>query len=241
MSRRPSLRAGLALLALVTVSACSTKVERLDESKAVDLSGGWNDTDSRLVSQEMIQDSLSRPWLQEFRGRSGQSRPAVIVGEVRNLSHEHINVNTFTLDLERALINSGKVDFVAAKDERKGFRMVEVAEGRIVFEAEPLPAFYNGRGSVHGGFTAALLDTALGCVVNTTMGPGRAYATVDLKVTLVRPLHREVGTIRCIGTAIQCGARLATSEARIVDARDKIYAHGTATCMAVDSPGAQAG
>lgn len=122
MSRRPSLRAGLALLALVTVSACSTKVERLDESKAVDLSGGWNDTDSRLVSQEMIQDSLSRPWLQEFRGRSGQSRPAVIVGEVRNLSHEHINVNTFTLDLERALINSGKVDFVAAKDERKGVR-----------------------------------------------------------------------------------------------------------------------
>jgi len=116
------LRAGLVLVALAAVSACATKVERLDESKAVDLSGGWNDTDSRLVSQEMIQDSLSRPWLQEFRGRSGQSRPAVIVGEVRNLSHEHINTNTFTLDLERALINSGKVDFVATKDERKGIR-----------------------------------------------------------------------------------------------------------------------
>ena len=123
MSRVQSLRAGLALLALVTAAAgCSTKVERLDESKAVDLSGGWNDTDSRLVSQEMIQDSLSRPWLQEFRGRPGQTRPAVIVGEVRNLSHEHINVNTFTLDLERSLINSGKVDFVATKDERKGVR-----------------------------------------------------------------------------------------------------------------------
>ena len=122
-----------------------------------------------------------------------------------------------------------------------GFRMVEVAEGRVVFEADPLPAFYNGRGSVHGGFTAALLDTALGCVVNTTMGPGRAYATVDLKVTLVRALHREVGTVRCVATAIQCGARLATSEARIVDARDKIYAHGTATCVVVDSQGAQAG
>lgn len=122
MSRVRSLHAGLALLALVAAAACSTKVERLDESKAVDLSGGWNDTDSRLVSQEMIQDSLSRPWLQEFRGRPGQTRPAVIVGEVRNLSHEHINVNTFTLDLERALINSGKVDFVAAKDERKGVR-----------------------------------------------------------------------------------------------------------------------
>ena len=122
MIRAMSLRAGLALLALVAVSACSTKVERIDESKAVDLSGAWNDTDSRLVSQEMIQDSLSRAWLQEFRGRPGQTRPAVIVGEVRNLSHEHINTSTFTLEMERALINSGKVDFVATKEERKGIR-----------------------------------------------------------------------------------------------------------------------
>jgi hypothetical protein len=122
MSHRPSLRIGLALLALVAAAACSTKVERLDESQAVDLSGAWNDTVSRLVSQEMIQDSLSRAWLQEFRGRPGQTRPAVIVGEVRNLSHEHINTSTFTLEVERALINSGKVDFVATKDERRGIR-----------------------------------------------------------------------------------------------------------------------
>jgi uncharacterized protein (TIGR02722 family) len=117
-----SLRAGLALSALVAVSACATKVERLDESQAVDLSGAWNDTDSRMVSQEMIQDSLSRAWLQEFRGRAGQNRPAVIVGEVRNMSHEHINTQTFTLEMERALINSGKVDFVATKAERLGIR-----------------------------------------------------------------------------------------------------------------------
>ena len=122
MSHSQSLRTGLALLALVAMTACSTKVERLDESQAVDLSGAWNDTDSRLVSQEMIQDSLSRPWLQEFRGRPGQNRPAVIVGEVRNLSHEHINTQTFTLEMERALINSGKVDFVASKAERSGIR-----------------------------------------------------------------------------------------------------------------------
>jgi uncharacterized protein (TIGR02722 family) len=113
------VRAGLTLLAFAAVSACSTSVERLDLSEAKDLSGGWNDTDSRLVSEEMIRDSLSRAWLQEW---SGKSRPAVIVGEVRNLSHEHINVNTFTLDVERALVNSGKVDFVATKTERKGIR-----------------------------------------------------------------------------------------------------------------------
>jgi uncharacterized protein (TIGR02722 family) len=114
-----SVRAGLALLAFAAVSGCSTTVERLDLSEAKDLSGAWNDTDSRLVSEEMIRDSLSRAWLQEW---SGRSKPAVIVGEVRNLSHEHINVNTFTLDVERALINSGKVDFVATKTERKGIR-----------------------------------------------------------------------------------------------------------------------
>ena len=122
MNYSQSLRIGLALFALVAVSACSTKVERLDESQAVDLSGAWNDTDSRLVSQEMIQDSLSRSWLQEFRGRPGQNRPTVIVGDVRNLSHEHINTQTFTLEMERALINSGKVDFVASKSERQGIR-----------------------------------------------------------------------------------------------------------------------
>jgi len=114
-----SVRAGLALLAFAALSACSTTVERLDLSEAKDLSGAWNDTDSRLVSEEMIRDSLSRAWLQEW---SGKSKPAVIVGEVRNLSHEHINVNTFTLDVERALVNSGKVDFVATKTERKGIR-----------------------------------------------------------------------------------------------------------------------
>lgn len=122
MSHGKMLRAGLAVIALAAVSACATKVERLDESQAVDLSGAWNDTDSRMVSQEMIQDSLARAWLQEFRGRAGQNRPAVIVGEVRNMSHEHINTQTFTLEMERALINSGKVDFVASKAERGGIR-----------------------------------------------------------------------------------------------------------------------
>jgi uncharacterized protein (TIGR02722 family) len=119
MNHGQSLRTGLALLALVAVAACATKVERMGLQEAKDLSGAWNDTDSRLVSEEMIRDSLSRAWLQEWGGRK---RPAVIVGEVRNMSHEHINVNTFTLDMERALINSGKVDFVATKDERRGIR-----------------------------------------------------------------------------------------------------------------------
>ena len=103
------------------LSGCSTSVERMDTQEVVDLSGVWNDTDSRLVSEEMIADVLSRPWISSFVGQEGH-QPAVIVGEIRNLSHEHINVNTFVGDMERELINSGKVEFVASSTERGEIR-----------------------------------------------------------------------------------------------------------------------
>lgn len=99
------------------LTGCSTSVERMDVTETKDLSGEWNDTDSRLVSEEMIRDVLSRAWLGEFTGAK-HKQPSVIVGEVNNLSHEHINVNTFVGDMERELINSGKVEFVASKTER---------------------------------------------------------------------------------------------------------------------------
>lgn len=110
-----------ALLAVAVHAGCGTTVERLDTGEVTDLSGAWNDTDSRLVSEEMIQDVLARPWVREH-ARAHDEPPAVIVGEVRNLSHEHINVRTFIADMERALINSGKVKFVAARDERGAIR-----------------------------------------------------------------------------------------------------------------------
>jgi uncharacterized protein (TIGR02722 family) len=108
--------AGLLIMGGV-MQGCSTSVERKSAKEVIDLSGEWNDTDSRLVSEEMITDVLSRPWLSEFNRRENH-QPAVIVGEVRNLSHEHINVNTFVNDMERELINSGKVEFVASSNER---------------------------------------------------------------------------------------------------------------------------
>lgn len=110
----------VALMALL-IAACGTTVERVATDETIDLSGAWNDTDSRLVAEEMIMDALSRPWLGEFAGRTGK-RPAVIVGTVRNLSHEHINVKTFVADMERELVNSGRVDFVASRDERGEIR-----------------------------------------------------------------------------------------------------------------------
>lgn len=103
------------------LQGCSTTVDRMETDEVVDLSGAWNDTDSRLVSEEMIADVLSRPWLTDFVNKEGNP-PAVIVGEIRNLSHEHINVNTFVGDMERELINSSKVEFVASSDERSEIR-----------------------------------------------------------------------------------------------------------------------
>ena len=111
----------LLLVALMTLGACATKVERISPDQVRDLSGNWNDTDSQLVSQEMISDVLSRAWLGNFQ-QAHSKQPAVIVGEIRNLSHEHINMNTFVGDMERALINSGKVEFVASKQDRQEIR-----------------------------------------------------------------------------------------------------------------------
>ncbi|MFQ5487712.1 MAG: penicillin-binding protein activator LpoB [Gammaproteobacteria bacterium] len=108
-------------LMLALLAGCATRVARIETDEVRDLSGTWNDTDSRLVSEEMIADLLSRPWVGEFRGREGKA-PAVIVGEVLNLSHEHINVQTFVNDMERALINSGQVIFVASRLERQEVR-----------------------------------------------------------------------------------------------------------------------
>nr|WP_255490844.1 penicillin-binding protein activator LpoB [Spartinivicinus marinus] len=109
------------VMALGLVGCNSTQVTRIGADEVVDLSGAWNDTDSQLVSREMINDALSRPWIANFMTRRGKT-PAVIVGTVRNLSHEHINVRTFVAELERELINSGRVEFVASQNDRNEIR-----------------------------------------------------------------------------------------------------------------------
>jgi penicillin-binding protein activator len=107
--------------ALLTFGCATVKVDRVEVDQTIDLSGKWNDTDSRLVSEEMIADVLNRPWIASYRN-THRRNPVVIVGTVRNRSDEHINVRTFVKDLERALINSGEVIFVASADERTEVR-----------------------------------------------------------------------------------------------------------------------
>jgi uncharacterized protein (TIGR02722 family) len=116
---RGTSTAGFALLLI----ACSsgTKVTRVDTTVVTDLSGRWNDTDSRQVAEAMVKESLAYPWLDNFTKAKGR-QPVVVVGTILNRSHEHIDVQTFVTDLERELTNSQKVNFVAGKGEREEIR-----------------------------------------------------------------------------------------------------------------------
>ncbi len=104
----------------VLMIGCSTKVSRVQSDSTIDLTGRWNDTDSRLVAEEMIKDCLGQRWV--YKWESTNKRPVVIVGKIENKSHEHISTETFVKDVQRSLLNSGRVDFVADKNERGQIR-----------------------------------------------------------------------------------------------------------------------
>ena len=114
-------------------------------------------------------------------------------------------------------------------------RLLEAEKGRVVFGAVPARAHYNGIGIVHGGLAAALLDSALGCAINTLAPAGEVFTTLEMKINFTRPLTREVGPVRCEAKVVHMGSRVATSEGRVVDRRGKLYAHGTATCILFDT------
>lgn len=109
------------LLLAGALAGCGTSVTRMSADTVTDLSGAWNDTDSRLVSNKVVKDVLSGNWLANFTQQK-RRRPTVIVGEIRNLTSEHINVATFVGDIQRELINSDRVEFVASATERQEIR-----------------------------------------------------------------------------------------------------------------------
>jgi uncharacterized protein (TIGR00369 family) len=115
-----------------------------------------------------------------------------------------------------------------------GISLAEAEAGRVVFTGTVEDRHYNGMGVAHGGYAATLLDSALGCAINSVMGPGRRFTTLELKVNLTRPLTREAGPLRCEATVVHVGGRTATSEGRITDQHGKLYAHGTTTCIIVE-------
>ncbi|MDI3381479.1 PaaI family thioesterase [Xenophilus aerolatus] len=116
------------------------------------------------------------------------------------------------------------------------FTIVEVGPGKAVFQGTPLQRHLNPLGTVHGGWFATLLDSALGCAVHTMMPPGRGYTTAELGVNLVKAITPKVPRVRAEGRVIHCGRQLATAEARLVGPDGTLYAHATTTCLVFDVP-----
>ena len=119
----------------------------------------------------------------------------------------------------------------AAMARTLSFQLIEVGSGRAVFQGTPKAEHLNPLGSIHGGWFATLLDSALGCAVHTMLPAGRAYTTAELGVNLVKALTPKVQRVRAEGRVIHCGRQLATAEARLVGADGTLYAHATTTCL----------
>ena len=118
-----------------------------------------------------------------------------------------------------------------------GFELVEVDPGRAVFEIVPGERHYNPIGVVHGGLAMTLLDSAMGCAVQTHMAAGSGYTTLEAKTNLVRAITSETGKLRAIGRTLHVGKRMATAEGRLEDAAGKLYAHATTTCIVLSNGG----
>lgn len=150
------------LLAGLAGCGAETRVTRVDAGVVTDLSGRWNDTDSRMVAESMVKDALEYPWLNNFSD-SKRRQPVVVVGTVMNNSHEHINVQTFVTDLERELTNSQKVTFVAGKTERDEVRTERKEQAMYAREdTQKAPGKEIGADYMMKGTIATILDEADG-------------------------------------------------------------------------------
>jgi uncharacterized protein (TIGR00369 family) len=114
---------------------------------------------------------------------------------------------------------------------------VEVEVGRVVFRAMPNETFYNPIGSVHGGYAAMLLDTAMGCAVQSTLKAGEGYATLEIKIAFHKPILHDTGELRIEGTILSRGARVGSAHGRITDAKGDLMASGTTTCLLFQTAG----
>ncbi len=159
-------------------------------------------------------------------GKPGLATPGMVAGKTG-------------MEVMQAML-AGELPFPHIADTLD-FSLVEVAPGKAVFQGTPQLKHYNPLGTVHGGWYATLLDSALGCAVHTLMPADRAYTTAELGVNIVRAASYRTGPLRAIGTVIHCGRQLATAEARIVGPDGKLYAHATTTCLVFEVPAAKAG
>jgi uncharacterized protein (TIGR00369 family) len=158
--------------------------------------------------------------LRQHAGASGVARPDQLVGK----SGLQVFEAMFAGEIPAAPIAA-----------TLGFMLVETRHGYAAFQGRPQFAHYNPLGTVHGGWIATLLDSAVGCSVHTTLAPGRAYTTLELKVNYVKALTERIPLVRAVGEVIAVGSRVATAEGRLVGPDGTLYAHATTTCLIFDA------
>lgn len=179
----------------------------------------------------MSAEQIQAQWLMEVEavrarmlaagGKAGLATPDMLVGKTG-------------LEQMQAMLD-GRSPYPHIADTMD-FALVEIAPGKAVFQGTPQLKHYNPLGTVHGGWYATLLDSAVGCAVHTTMPVGRAYTTAELGLNIVRAASHKTGPLRAIGTVIHSGRQMATAEGRIVGPDGKIYAHCTTTCLVFEFP-----
>ena len=172
----------LTCLMIIGCGSSPKEVTRLDPEMVTDLSGRWNDTDARLVAEEMISDCLSRPWLTEFAVQQG-AKPVVTVGFIRNKSSEHIDTEVFTTDFERELINSSSVRFVAGKDARAEIRG-ERAEQQEFASRETMKKMRNETGADF------ILQGAIKAIVDQEDGRSVVFYQTDLELVNIETMEK---------------------------------------------------
>ena len=163
------------------------------------------------------------------------SYPAPVRDPARNeeryaLAMQSINYAVYDADLE-----GGEVYFSESLRELLGMKPVVLAHGRAVFAATPDESHYNPIGVVHGGLAATLLDSAMGCAVQSTLPVGSGYTTLELKVNFVKTLTDKVPLVRAVSEVIYNGAKIGTSQGKLIGPDGTLFAHATTTCIVLDA------
>ena len=135
------------------------------------------------------------------------------------------------LEQLRAVFDPARPERAPGIGKTLGFTVIEMEEGRVVFGGHPDESVYNPIGTVHGGYAATLLDSAVGCAVHSALKAGQGYTTLELKVAYHRPLTKETGPVRAEGKAIQVGRRAAFAEGRLTDLQGRVCATATSTLL----------
>jgi uncharacterized protein (TIGR00369 family) len=178
-------------------------------------------TSQDTLTRWMEESAAVRSRMMEGGGKPGLARPEDVAGKTG-------------MEVMQAML-AGKLPYPHIA-ETLDFALIEIEPGKATFQGTPQLKHYNPLGTVHGGWYATLLDSAVGCAVHTMMPVGRAYTTAELSINIVRAASHQTGPLRAIGTVIHCGRQMATAEGRIIGPDGKLYAHATTTCLVFEVP-----